>query len=116
MKSWGRIAVNYIVYTIYWIRFPSTRAADAALRCLGWEGRLIVVGFASGRIPAIPANLLLVKNVAAIGLFWGAYRARNPDKLAASLDALLNWWDQGVLKPLVSERYKLARAARSRSK
>jgi NADPH:quinone reductase len=84
--------------------------SDAALRCLAWEGRLIVVGFASGRIPAIPANLLLIKNVAAIGLFWGAYRARNPDKLAASLDALLSWWDQGILKPMVSERYKLARA------
>ncbi|MCM0020805.1 MAG: NADPH:quinone oxidoreductase family protein [Tagaea sp.] len=84
--------------------------SDAALRCLGWEGRLIVVGFAAGRIPQIPANLLLIKNVAAIGLFWGAYRARNPDKLAASLDALLTWWDEGALKPLVSARFKLAQA------
>jgi NADPH:quinone reductase len=81
-----------------------------ALRCLGWEGRLIVIGFAAGKIPQIPANLLLVKNIAAIGLFWGAYRARNPDRLAASLDTLLGWWDQGALKPFVSERDPLARA------
>jgi NADPH2:quinone reductase len=71
---------------------------------------LIVVGFAAGRVPAIPANLLLIKNVAAIGLFWGAYRARNPEKLAASLGALPSWRDRGVLKPFVSERYPLARA------
>ena len=52
---------------------------DAALRTLGWEGRIVVVGFAAGRIPQVPANLLLVKNISAVGLFWGAYRNRDPE-------------------------------------
>jgi NADPH:quinone reductase len=84
--------------------------SDAALRALAWEGRLVVVGFASGRVPQIPANILLIKNIAAIGLFWGAYRKHNPERLAASIDALLSMWERGALKPLVSERYKLAQA------
>lgn len=85
--------------------------ADAALRCLAWEGRHVVVGFAAGRVPQIPANILLIKNIAAVGLFWGAYRKRNPERLAASIDALLSMWERGALKPLVSERFKLAQAS-----
>lgn len=86
-------------------------AFDAALRAMAWEGRILVVGFAAGRIPEIPANLLLVKNIAATGVFWGAYRKRNPGALHASFAQLLDWWRAGKLRPHVSHRLKLAQAA-----
>lgn len=86
-------------------------AFDAALRATAWEGRVLVVGFAAGRIPEIPANLLLVKNIAATGVFWGAYRKRNPGALRESFEHLFAWWRDGKLKPHVSHRLPLARAA-----
>ena len=51
---------------------------DASLRCIAWEGRLLVIGFAAGRIPQAPANYLLLKNAAAVGVFWGAYMKNDP--------------------------------------
>ncbi|MBI1244895.1 MAG: zinc-binding dehydrogenase [Alphaproteobacteria bacterium] len=86
-------------------------AFDAALRATAWQGRVVVVGFASGHIPQIPANLLLVKNVAALGFFWGSYRRHEPERIRASLETLLGWWSEGKLKPLVSERFALSNAA-----
>jgi len=86
-------------------------AFDAALRATAWEGRIVVVGFAAGQVQQIPANLLLVKNVAALGFFWGSYRRHDPARLKASLDTLLGWWAQGLLKPRVDARFKLEDAA-----
>lgn len=83
---------------------------DASLRCLAWEGRLVVVGFAAGRIPQAPANLLLVKNAAVMGLFWGAYRQRNPQVLRDSFAELLSWYADGKLKPHISHRFSLDQA------
>jgi len=80
---------------------------DVALRLLEWEGRLVVVGFAAGSIPQAPANILLVKNVAVLGLYWGQYWKRAPDKVRASFAQLFAWWREGRLKPVVSARYKL---------
>src|SRR5437764_75167 len=54
---------------------------DASLRCIAWGGRLVIIGFASGRIPQAPANLLLVKNIDVIGLYWGSYQPLKPDLL-----------------------------------
>ncbi|MBI3507065.1 MAG: NADPH:quinone oxidoreductase family protein [Proteobacteria bacterium] len=88
-------------------------AFDAMLRASAWQGRIVVVGFASGHIPQIPANLLLVKNIAALGLFWGAYRKHDPARVRESLETLLGWWEEGKLKPLVSERFALADAGRA---
>ena len=51
------------------------------LNSIAWEGRLLVVGFAGGEIPQIPANLLLLKNASAVGLYWGRYMAENPQLL-----------------------------------
>lgn len=84
---------------------------DAALRATAWEGRILVVGFAGGRIPAPPANLLLVKNIATIGVFWGAYRKRSPAVLRQSFARLFAWWSDGKLKPHVSHRLPLAAVA-----
>src|SRR5512146_1085196 len=85
-------------------------AFDAALRSIAWGGRIIVIGFAAGRIPQIPANIILVKNVDVIGFYWGSYQAHNPELLRGSLKQLLSWVEQGRLKPHISHRFDLADA------
>ncbi|NBB69453.1 MAG: zinc-binding dehydrogenase [Alphaproteobacteria bacterium] len=84
---------------------------EISLRCLAWEGRYLVIGFAAGDLPTIKANRLLVKNVAAIGFYWGGYRRRDPARLAAGLTTLLGWYAEGRLHPHVSRRFPLAEAA-----
>ncbi len=86
---------------------------DVALRLLEWEGRLVVVGFAAGGIPQAPANILLIKNVAVLGLYWGQYWKKAPDKVRDSFAQLFAWWRDGKLKPLVSARYKLDQVAQA---
>ena len=88
---------------------------DAAVRCLAWEGRLIVIGFASGRIPSAPANILLVKNCGVLGFYWGAYRRREPERFRAAFDRLLAWYEQGRLDPHISQTLPLERAGEALS-
>lgn len=83
----------------------------ASLRAVAWGGRLLVIGFAAGKVPEIPANLLLVKNLSVLGLYWGAYRQRAPELLRAQFETLTAWYAEGRLKPLVSHRLDLAEAA-----
>jgi NADPH2:quinone reductase len=83
---------------------------DTAMRSTNWGGRLIVVGFAGGSVPQIPANILLVKNLAALGIYWGSYRAKKPALLAPSFAHMFGWWQEGKLKPRVSGQYDLAEA------
>ncbi len=83
----------------------------AALRACRPEARMIVIGFASGKVPQIPANILLVKNVSVIGLYWGGYLRFAPDILTGSLRALLERCEQGRLRPHVSHVLPLERAA-----
>jgi len=85
-------------------------AFDQSLRCIAWEGRVIVIGFAAGRIPQIPANLVLVKNIDIIGFFWGSYRRYKPHLMAESYQQLFAWFAAGKLKPHVSHRLPLAQA------
>lgn len=75
---------------------------DSALRSLQPEGRYLAIGFASGTIPQIPANLLLVKNLSVIGLQWGAYLTFRPQTLIQSLATLLGWFAAGGLHPHIS--------------
>ena len=82
-------------------------AFDASLRSIAWGGRLIVIGFASGRIPQAPANILLVKNIDVIGFYWGSYQARRPELLRESYAKLLGWFEQGKLRPHVSAQIDL---------
>jgi NADPH2:quinone reductase len=82
-----------------------------SLRCIAWEGRLLVIGFASGTIPQVPANYTLVKNCAVVGVYWGAYLQREPAVLRRSFEQLLAWYAEGLLKPHISERLPLERAA-----
>lgn len=84
---------------------------DASLRSVAPDGRILVIGFASGTVPQIPANILLVKNVTVIGYWWGAYRKLNPTLLQASLAECVQWWADGKLRPLVSQTLPLERAA-----
>jgi NADPH2:quinone reductase len=86
-------------------------AASAALRALRPGGRYVVIGFAGGQVPQFPANLLLVKNIDVIGLYWGAYAGFAPQVLAESLRTLLGWYAAGGLHPHVSHTLPLARAA-----
>jgi len=85
-------------------------AFDASLRAVAQGGRLLVVGFASGTIPQIPANILLVKNLSVIGYYWGAHRIIAPDLIARSFGELLTWFDAGDLSPHVSHTFDLADA------
>lgn len=75
---------------------------DVSLRSLAWSGRLLVIGFAGGRIQKIPANILLVKNVSAIGFYWGSYRKHDPKRVQASFDTLLAWACAKNINPHVS--------------
>lgn len=86
---------------------------DQSLRCVNWGGRILVVGFAAGRIPDIPANLLLVKSCAAIGVFWSSHRRREPMTLREDYRQLFQWWGEGRLKPLVGARYAFEDAGRA---
>jgi NADPH2:quinone reductase len=88
-------------------------AFDASMRSTAWGGRIAVIGFASGRVPQIPANILMVKNLSVHGVFWGSYRTRRPDLLAAQFAELFQWFGAGKLKPHVSHRVPLAEASRA---
>jgi NADPH2:quinone reductase len=84
---------------------------DQAMRCINWNGRLLVVGFASGRIPQLPVNLVLLKGCSVVGVFWGAFTGREPDVNASNLQTLGQWYEAGSLKPHVCKTYPLERVA-----
>ncbi|RMH51118.1 MAG: NADPH:quinone oxidoreductase family protein [Alphaproteobacteria bacterium] len=86
---------------------------DAALRAANPEARLIPLGFASGQIPQIPANILLVKNLTVIGLYWGGYLKFAPGVITRSMARLIAWYGEGRLKPHVSHQLPLAEAGRA---
>ena len=85
-------------------------AFDQAIRCINWEGRLLIVGFASGRIPELPVNLALLKGCQIVGVFWGAFTGREPKANAENMAELADWFQQGKLRPLVSAEYPLEKA------
>jgi NADPH2:quinone reductase len=83
---------------------------DQSLRCINWGGRILIIGFAAGRIPQIPANMLLVKSCSAIGVFWSSHRRREPESLRQDYAQLFQWWGEGKLKPLIGATYPLEKA------
>jgi NADPH2:quinone reductase len=80
---------------------------EAAIRSLAWRGRLLVIGFAQGEIPQLPANLLLIKGLSAVGVYWGEFAKREPKANAAMLAELFGWLAAGTLRPHVSKTYSL---------
>jgi len=83
---------------------------DESMRCIAWKGRLLVIGFASGRIPQLPANLALLKGCSVVGVHWGAFVEKEPLVFAENMRTLYAWVERGDLHPLVSETYPLRRA------
>jgi len=82
-----------------------------SLRCVAWDARLVIIGFASGTRQKIPANILLVKNIAAYGFAWTQYRREAPEMVYDSMERLFGWWREGKLAPHISEVFDLADAA-----
>lgn len=82
----------------------------AAMRATRPGGRILVIGFASGEVPQVPANLLLVKNLSVIGFYWGGHLAFAPERLTGSLAELMRWHGEGRLRPHVSHVLPLERA------
>lgn len=86
-------------------------AFDAATRFMARNGRLLVIGFASGEIPQFPVNLALVKEYAVVGVFWGNWTRAEPEAYRANMAELLDWYAKGRVKPLIEGRYPMAEAA-----
>lgn len=85
--------------------------AEPALRSMAWKGRYLVVGFAAGEIPKVPLNLALLKGCSIMGVFWGDFAAREPQANLMNSMQLFTWLMQGELKPHISARYPLDKAA-----
>lgn len=85
-------------------------AFDAAMRSIAWEGRLVVIGFASGRVPEAKANIVLVKNISVVGFYWGSYNINKPSVVMLSLQTLMTWYEQGKIKPHVSHSLPMDQA------
>jgi NADPH2:quinone reductase len=81
--------------------------SEQAFRAIAWDGRFLVIGFASGPIPAIPLNLMLLKGASLVGVFWGAWAARFPMESRQNFDELIEMIDGGQFSPLVTEVYSL---------
>ncbi len=80
---------------------------DAAIRALAWRGRLVVIGFAAGRIPTVKVNYLMVKNIEVSGLQVSDYRKRRPDQVAECYAELFGFYEQGKLRPTKATLYPL---------
>jgi NADPH2:quinone reductase len=80
---------------------------DQSLKAIAWSGRLLVIGFASGRIPEVKANRILLKNISVVGLHWGAYAQHEPARIPETFDALFRLYDEGRIKPVIFKTYPL---------
>ncbi len=86
---------------------------ETVFRSIAWNGRMLVIGFASGTIPSLPANLPLLKGAAVIGVFWGSFAQRQPQDNVANFQQLFAWYAEGKLKPLVSQTFALEDTAQA---
>jgi len=82
---------------------------------MAWEGRYLVLGFASGTIPHIPLNLVMLKGCAIIGVFWTAFVERYPEKHRANMIQLLDWCQQGLISPHIHASFALVETAKALS-
>lgn len=80
---------------------------DGSLKCIAWNGRLLVIGFASGRIPSVAANRIMLKNIAVAGLNWGGYKEKEPHKVPEAMQALFALYESGGVRPLIHATYPL---------
>ena len=82
--------------------------AEPALRSIAWRGRYLVIGFASGNIPALPLNLPLLKGASVVGVFWGSFAKHEPKASAAMMQTLAQWYGQGKIKPVIDRSMPMA--------
>ncbi len=87
--------------------------SETALRGIAYDGRYLVVGFASGTIPKIPLNLPLLKTASIVGVFWGDFAMRNPKQNLQNTRTLLEWYEAGNLRPHLHKVYKLKEVAKA---
>jgi NADPH2:quinone reductase len=80
---------------------------EKSMKCIAWNGRLLVIGFASGVIPSVQANRILLKNIAVTGLHWGAHAAKEPAKIPQTFAALFELQRAGRIRPVIFARYPL---------
>lgn len=86
-------------------------AFEALARAMGWNGRLLVIGFASGSIPKLAVNLTLVKGFSVVGVYWGDFTVKEPQAYADNMRELVGWYLEGKVKPVIEGVYPLADAA-----
>lgn len=84
---------------------------ERSTKCIAFEGRLIIIGFTSGKFPGFTGNHILVKNYSVVGLHWGAYRQHNPAKIERAWKALFELYEAGKLKPVIGGLYPMAEVA-----
>ncbi|KAL0489783.1 quinone oxidoreductase-like protein [Acrasis kona] len=119
-------AINYEKHKSDWfkqvLKFTNGKGVDIiydpvggdftlqSLKCIAWGGKLIVIGFANGKIPSIPANLLLVKNCSAVGVFWGSHMQKDVNVILESVKELFGDLQKGLIKPYISKVYPAEQA------
>jgi NADPH2:quinone reductase len=84
---------------------------DKSLKCIAWNGRLLVIGFAGGDIPSVKANRILLKNIAVVGLHWGAYAKFEPERIPETFRALFELYAQGAVRPVIYREWPLEQVA-----
>ena len=80
---------------------------NQSLRCIAWNGIILVIGFASGTIASAPTNLPLLKNCSIVGVFWGAWRERDHSGHNENMQKIINWWQKGIVNPKIWKVFKL---------
>ncbi|NND31633.1 MAG: zinc-binding dehydrogenase [Saprospiraceae bacterium] len=80
---------------------------------MAWNGRYLVVGFASGDIPKIPLNLVLLKSCQIVGVFWGAFTQKHPQENVKQVSQLIDWFKNGKLHPHIHATYSLPEAPKA---
>ena len=81
--------------------------SEPAVRSMGWNGRYLVIGFASGPIPSIPLNLTLLKGCSIVGVFWGRFTMEEPEAHLANIDTLWQWFEEGKIKPVITDLFPI---------
>jgi NADPH2:quinone reductase len=81
--------------------------AEPVFRSIAWRGRYLVIGFAGGTIPALPLNLALLKGASIVGVFWGEFTKREPERSMAALTELAGWYARGLIKPVIERHLPL---------
>ncbi len=84
---------------------------DQSVRCINWAGRLLVIGFASGRIAQLKTNMALLKGFSLVGVYWGEFASRTPDQNRANFETMLEWYADDKIKPHVSKHFPLIETA-----